>query len=90
MKQPNEFETRVAARESVLRLVEMTGRPLRWAELEGALGFLTKDARVASEWLMDHGYIAPVRLAGRSLEAMWTLGDKGRAWVSRQGPPAAT
>jgi hypothetical protein len=66
----------------------MSPRPLRWAELQNALGLLTHDARVACEWLMDHGYLAPMQLAGdatRSTEAVWTLGDRGRAWARRNG-----
>ncbi|MEJ1961612.1 MAG: hypothetical protein WDO56_08745 [Gammaproteobacteria bacterium] len=82
------LEAPVAARERILRLLGMTQRPLRWAELQGALGLLTNDARIASEWLMDHGYIAPISLvkgAARSVEALWTLADKGRAWARDHG-----
>jgi hypothetical protein len=78
----------VVARERILRLLGMTPRPLRWAELQNALGLLTNEARFACEWLMDHGYIAPTRLvmdAARSVEAFWTLGDRGRAWAIRNG-----
>ena len=85
----DEYELNIAARESVLRLLGITQRPLRWAELQGALGLLRDDALAACEWLMDHGYIAPVRLAReaatRSLEALWTLDDKGREWALRNG-----
>jgi hypothetical protein len=78
----------VAARERILRLVGMSPRPLRWAELQDALGLLTHDARLACEWLMDHGYLAPmqvVRDSSRPIEAVWTLGDRGRAWARRNG-----
>ena len=86
------LDAAVAARESILRLLAMTSRPLRWVELQGALGILTNDARIACEWLMDHGYIAPVTLmkeAVRSVEALWTLADKGRAWAQDHGALAA-
>ncbi len=78
----------VAARERILRLLGMTQRPLRWAELTNALGVLSDEARGACEWLMDHGYIAPIRIASgaaRSVEALWTLADKGFAWARRNG-----
>jgi hypothetical protein len=83
-----DHESVVAARERILRLVGMTPRPLRWAELQNALGLLTHDARLACEWLMDHGYIAPMEMArdaACSMEAVWTLGDRGRAWARRNG-----
>lgn len=78
----------VAARENVLRILGMTQRPLRWAELTNALGVLTDEARVACEWLMDHGYIAPIRVASgaaKSVEALWTLADRGFAWARLNG-----
>ena len=84
----NELDVLVAARERILRVLGMTGRPLRWTELQSALGLLTNEARSACEWLMDQGYIAPIKLvkeATRSVEALWTLGDKGRAWAMRNG-----
>jgi hypothetical protein len=83
-----EHQSVVVARERILRLVGTTPRPLRWAELQNALGLLTQDARLACEWLMDHGYIAPMQMAkgaARSMEAVWTLGDRGRAWAKRNG-----
>ena len=39
------------------------------------------------EWLMDHGYIAPVRSPDQpdgDSEALWTFGDRGRLWAERQ------
>ena len=64
----------------------MTQRPLRWAELTNALGVLSDDARTACEWLMDHGYITPVRVANAAArEALWTLADKGFAWARLNG-----
>lgn len=83
----NEYESIVDARESVLRLLGMTQRPLRWAELQNALGLLTQEAGAACEWLMDHGYIAPVRMAR---EALWTLGEKGREWALKHGALGTT
>lgn len=77
-----------AARERILRVLGSAPRPLKWVELQNSLGLLTNDARSASEWLMDQGYIAPTQLdrgAARSAEAFWTLGDKGRAWARRNG-----
>jgi len=78
----------VAARERILRVLGSAPRPLRWAELVNALGLLTNEARAACEWLMDQGYIAPTQIikgAARSVEAFWTLGDKGLAWARRNG-----
>jgi hypothetical protein len=78
----------VAARERILRILGMTQRPLRWMELTSALGVLSDEARGACEWLMDHGYIAPIRLANgaaKSVEALWTLADKGFAWARLNG-----
>ena len=83
-----EFESLVASRERILRLLGMAQRPLRWAELQSALGLRANDARSASEWLMDHGYIAPTALvkeAPRSAEALWALAEKGRAWAKLNG-----
>ena len=83
-----EYESLIATRERILRLLGLTRRPLRWAELQGALGLLTNEARLACEWLMDHGYIVPTALAkgaARSAEAFWTLGEKGRAWAKVHG-----
>jgi len=82
----------VAARERILRVLGSAPRPLRWAELQNALGLLTNEARAACEWLMDQGYIAPTQLikgAARSVEAFWTLGEKGRVWAQRNGALAA-
>jgi hypothetical protein len=79
-----EIDMLIAARERILLLLGSTQRPLRWAEIQNALGFLTREARLASEWLMDHGYIAPVTLAkdaARSAEALWALAEKGRHWA---------
>jgi hypothetical protein len=74
----------VAARERILRLVGR--KPLSWSELQNALGLLTNEARLACEWLMDHSYIAPMRMVrARSVEAVWTLGDRGVAWARRNG-----
>lgn len=78
----------VAARERVLRILGMAQRPLRWTELTNALGIVSDEARTACEWLMDYGYIAPIRLANgaaRSVEALWTLADKGCAWARQNG-----
>jgi DNA-binding IclR family transcriptional regulator len=84
----NEHETPVATRERVLRILGMTRRPMRWSELTNALGLLSSEVRTACEWLMDHGYIAPTRLANgalRSVEALWTLGDRGIEWARANG-----
>jgi hypothetical protein len=87
-----EIDMLVAARERILLLLGSTQRPLRWAEIQGALGFLTREARLASEWLMDHGYIAPITLAkdaARSAEALWVLAEKGRDWARNYGAGSA-
>lgn len=81
-----EHKARVAAREKILRL--LCQGPLRWSEMQTALGLMTNEARYACEWLMDHSYIAPMKLvrgAARSVDALWTLGDRGRAWAARNG-----
>lgn len=88
----SEHNSLVAARERVLRVLGMTQRPLRWTELTSALGILSDEARAACEWLMDYGYIAPVRLASgtaKSVEALWTLADKGLAWARRNSALAS-
>jgi hypothetical protein len=81
----NGLEEPVIARERILRLLGMNSRPLRWAELQNALGLLTNEARTACEWLMDHGYIAPIRIMEGAVEVLWTLGDRGRTWATRNG-----
>jgi hypothetical protein len=82
-----EQRTRASARERILRALGTAERPLRWAELTSALGSLTDEIRIECEWLMDHGYIAPLRGAGaeRAGEALWTYGDRGLAWARRNG-----
>jgi hypothetical protein len=83
-----EQQTRAFARERILRVLGTTQRPLRWAELTGVLGSLTDEARAECEWLMDHGYIAPVRSrngSDRGDEMLWTFGDRGLAWAKRHG-----
>jgi len=87
-----ESKARASARERILQVLGTTERPLRWAELTDALGGLTDEARTECEWLMDHGYIAPIR-SGKdgapTAEALWTFGDRGLAWAGRHGarPP---
>jgi hypothetical protein len=83
-----ESKARASARERILQVLGTTERPLRWAELTDALGGLTDEARTECEWLMDHGYIAPIR--GRNddaatAEALWTFGDRGLAWAGQYG-----
>ena len=83
-----EQHTRAFARERILRVLGTTQRPLRWAELTGVLGSLDDETRAECEWLMDHGYIAPVRIrddAARAGEALWTFGDRGLVWARRNG-----
>ena len=88
MTESNIQRTRAFARERILTVLEATQRPLRWAELTDVLGALTDEARMECEWLMDHGYIAPIRTrdeAARATEALWTFGDRGLAWARRNG-----
>jgi hypothetical protein len=83
-----EPKARASAREEILRVLGTTQRPLRWAELTDVLGALTDEARTECEWLMDHGYIAPIRPPGEAAEAseaLWTFGDRGLAWARRNG-----
>jgi len=75
-----EQRMRASARERILRVLAATQRPLRWAELTSALARSRTRCRAECEWLMDHGYIAPVRMrddAARAGEALWTFGDRG-------------
>jgi hypothetical protein len=80
--------------ERILRVLGMTHRPLRSAELEGALGLVEDESRSACRWLTDHGYItstvcfgkAPAR--GNSLP-VWSLAAKGRTWARHQGALAS-
>ena len=91
----SEQHIRAFARERILTVLRTSQRPLRWAELVGLLGGLTPEARMECEWLMDHGYIAPIRPDdGGDGEALWTFGERGLAWAERHGetmpsvPPA--
>jgi hypothetical protein len=79
-----ESNARASTRERILTVLGTTQRPLRWAELTDVLGTLTDEARTECEWLMDHGYIAPIRSRDegtRASEALWTFGDRGLAWA---------
>ncbi len=83
-----EQRTRASARERILRALGTAQRPLRWAELTSALGSLSDEIRIECEWLMDHGYIAPLPERdgeARPGEALWTYGDRGLAWARRNG-----
>jgi hypothetical protein len=82
-----EQRTRASVRERILRALGTAQRPLRWAELTSALGSLSDEIRMECEWLMDHGYIAPVRpdSTAHASEALWTYGDRGLAWARRNG-----
>ncbi|MEJ0038900.1 MAG: hypothetical protein WDO68_23010 [Gammaproteobacteria bacterium] len=85
-----EQRTRAFTRERILSVLGTTQRPLRWAELTEALGVLTDEGRMECEWLMDHGYIAPVRNrdeASRATETLWTFGERGLAWAKHHGAP---
>ena len=79
-----EQRMRATARERILRVLATTARPLRWAELTSSLGSLGDEIRLECEWLMDHGYIAPLP-GGSASEALWTFGDRGVAWAKRNG-----
>ena len=84
----SESKARASARERILTVLGTTQRPLRWAELTDVLGALTDEARMECEWLMDHGYIAPIRSpdeGSHASEALWTFGDRGIAWATRYG-----
>lgn len=83
-----EQRSRVFARERILSVLGETQRPLRWAELADLLGGLTPEARMECEWLMDHGYITPIRTPDQSdgdSEALWTFGERGLAWAETHG-----
>jgi hypothetical protein len=83
-----EQHMRVSVRERILRTLGTAQRPLRWADLTRAGDSLSDDeSRIECEWLMDHGYIVPVREEStqRASEALWTYGDRGLAWARRHG-----
>jgi len=75
--------------ERILRVLGLTQRPLRSAELEGALGLVKDESRSACRWLTDHGYItSTVRLgkaAAHNAITSWSLAAKGRTWARHQG-----
>ncbi len=80
-----EQRSREFARERILEVLGTTQRPLRWAELVDVLGGLTPHARMECEWLMDHGYIAPIQAADGEDEVLWTFGERGLAWAECRG-----
>jgi hypothetical protein len=80
-----EQRSREFARERILEVLGTTQRPMRWAELADVLGGLTPHARMECEWLMDHGYIAPIQAADADDEVLWTFGERGLAWAECHG-----
>jgi hypothetical protein len=71
----------------ILLLLELSRRPLLWAELSGALALRQREGRLACRWLAANGYVvANVDSSGRDDEAaaapeIWSLGEKGMAWL---------
>ncbi len=41
----------------ILRILELTSRPLRSGELENALGIPSREGHASCRWLTDKGYI---------------------------------
>lgn len=78
---------RMAAR--IIRVLGLSVRPLKSAELRNALGLQAAEFRRAFLWLDENGYIAHsgAGLSGREGYdgvAAWFLASKGRSWAEEQ------
>ena len=66
----------------ILRILEITRRPLQSAELEGALGIASHEGHSACRWLTDNGYVArstePAERRPGEKATFWSLAEKGR------------
>ncbi len=75
--------------ERVLLLLELTHRPLRWAELSGALALRRGEGGGVRQWLAAHSYIVavvdPAPPDGEAATNAWCLGEKGRGWSRHRG-----
>ncbi len=73
-----------ASRERVLRLLELTTRPLRPAEIESALCLASGTGAPVCRWLISNGYAANSHVE-RGERAGLRLGERGRSWIKSQG-----
>ncbi len=53
----------------ILRILEITSRPLRSGELENALGIPSREGHASCRWLTDKGYITGSEGAASPLKA---------------------
>jgi hypothetical protein len=72
----------------ILRVLELTSRPLRSGELENALAIPSREGSASCRWLTDKGYITGSEStadpsAGKVM--LWSLAEKGRTWVKAHG-----
>lgn len=74
-------------RERVLRLLELTTRPLRPAEIENALCLASGTGGQVCRWLVSNGYAANGQVA-KGERAGLLLGGRGRSWIRAQGGTA--
>ena len=73
----------------ILRILELTRRPLRSGELENALGIPSREGNASCRWLTDNGYITGSEGAAGAAEGkvtFWSLAEKGRSWVKTHAP----
>ena len=74
----------------ILRVLEITSRPLRSGELENALGIPSREGHASCRWLTDKGYITGSEgMAGpaEGKTMFWSLAEKGRSWVRTHAHP---
>jgi len=83
------METLRATAERMLLVLELTCRPLNWAELSGALGLDADHGRQVCRWLTANGYIIRVgdvvQVNDEAADTAWSLADKGRSWSKHRG-----
>jgi len=76
--------THAATSLRILRVLRLTQRPLRHAELENALALARHESRDACKWLVEHGYITSSladRASGARATPCWSLAAKGHEWI---------
>jgi hypothetical protein len=74
-------ESPSVTQERILRVLDITQRPLQSGELANALAMFSGEANGACQWLTDKGYITG---KGSQRATSWALADKGRMWVKGQ------
>jgi hypothetical protein len=70
--------------ERILVVLAMARRPLRQAEIEGALGLPGEQLSNTCKWLSDHRYIERVSLPeanGQRSATAWSMADRGEWWT---------